>query len=88
MIETDSQIVYCAIGGLSTASPFGLIVDDIKDLASKFEKVDFDYVKGSANNVAHVLSREACSLSDYTEWFSSPPVFIVDALSTDLSYEI
>lgn len=60
-------------------------MDDIKDLATKFEMIDFEFVKRSANTATHVLSSEACSLSDCMEWFSSPPAFLVDTLVADLS---
>lgn len=67
MVEMDSQLVHHAIVGSSSASAFGLIVDDVKALATKFEKIDFKFVKQSKNNVAHILFRDACSSPDCTE---------------------
>ncbi|XP_031112096.1 uncharacterized protein LOC116016073 [Ipomoea triloba] len=53
---------------------FGLIVDDIKDLASLINDLEFAFVKRSANCAAHTVAREAFFESGCGECFG----FIID----------
>ncbi|XP_019174278.1 PREDICTED: uncharacterized protein LOC109169844 [Ipomoea nil] len=83
-VEMDSQLVCNAIRSVSFSSAFGYLVDDVKDLASEIEGVEFYFVKRSVNRAAHSVSREAFSVSGCGEWLDSPPSFLVNFLHSDL----
>ncbi|XP_031106785.1 uncharacterized protein LOC116011363 [Ipomoea triloba] len=83
-IETDSQLVYYALSSNPFISTFGFLIDDIKEVASMIEGVDFCFVKRSANRAAHIVAREAVSLTGCGEWFDTPPLYLVDCLLSDL----
>ncbi|XP_031122526.1 uncharacterized protein LOC116025437 [Ipomoea triloba] len=85
-VEMDSQLVFHAISYTSFYSTFGLLVDDIKELASSINDVEFRFVKRFANCVAHTVAREALSMSGCGEWFDIPPIFLVNCLSRDLMH--
>lgn len=44
-VETDSQLLFKAINGPSFYSVFCLLVDDIKELESQINDVEFSFVK-------------------------------------------
>ncbi|XP_019166531.1 PREDICTED: uncharacterized protein LOC109162266 [Ipomoea nil] len=75
-VKMDSQIVFNAIRSVSFNSAFGYLVDDVKDLASVIEDIEFNFVKRSANRAAHFVAREAFSLSGCGEWLDSPHLFL------------
>ncbi|XP_031091124.1 uncharacterized protein LOC115996122 [Ipomoea triloba] len=83
-VEMDSQIVYNALHKPSFISAFGMLVDDVKELASMIYDVNFRFVKRSANCAAHTVAREAFSVSGYREWLDTPPLFLVSCLASDL----
>ncbi|XP_019166893.1 PREDICTED: uncharacterized protein LOC109162664 [Ipomoea nil] len=83
-VEMDSQLVCNAIHSVSFGSAFGNLVDDVKELASEIEDVEFYFVKRSANRAAHCVSREAFSESGCGEWLDSPPSFLVNILHSDI----
>ncbi|XP_031112158.1 uncharacterized protein LOC116016135 [Ipomoea triloba] len=83
-VETDSQLVFKAISGHDFTSAFGLIICDIKELASQINDVDFCFAKRSANRAAHTVAREAVYESDCGEWFDTPPIFLRDCILDDL----
>ncbi|XP_019197365.1 PREDICTED: uncharacterized protein LOC109191235 [Ipomoea nil] len=63
-VETDSQTVFHSLFQHSFNSTFGLLIDDIKELAMVVDDVQFHFVKRSANTASHVVAREACSGAD------------------------
>ncbi|XP_031091006.1 uncharacterized protein LOC115996003 [Ipomoea triloba] len=83
-VETDSQLVYYALRSNSFNSAFGFILNDVKEVASMINGVDFCFAKRSANRAAHTVAREVVSMSGCGEWFDTPPPFLVDYLSDDL----
>ncbi|XP_019158568.1 PREDICTED: uncharacterized protein LOC109155338 [Ipomoea nil] len=83
-IEMDSQVLFHAIRSAAFNSAFGLLVDDIKNLASDIGDVEFNCVRRSANSAAHTLARAVFSMSDCGEWLDSPPSFLVNVLEADL----
>lgn len=82
-IETDSLLVVQGLNSMEKVSYFDLLLLDIKDACSHFVDVSISFVKRSANRIAHLLAWESLSLSDSSEWFSSPPPFICNALLLD-----
>ncbi|XP_019158441.1 PREDICTED: uncharacterized protein LOC109155163 [Ipomoea nil] len=83
-VEMDSQSVFHAISYPSFYSAFGVLIDDVKEMASLIHDVQFYFVKRPANCAAHTLAREACSVSGYGEWFDTPPALLVSCLFRDL----
>ncbi|XP_031097041.1 uncharacterized protein LOC116001296 [Ipomoea triloba] len=65
-VETDLQLLFNALSCISTTSfysVFGLIVDDVKELASLIDDAKFGFVKRSTNQVAHFVARAVGSES-------------------------
>lgn len=60
----------------SLDSSFGLILNDVKQIAANFSNVFFSFAKHSVNRAAHLLARELVSLSECTEWSTYPPFYI------------
>ncbi|XP_019185981.1 PREDICTED: uncharacterized protein LOC109180726 [Ipomoea nil] len=85
-VETDSQLVFHALTLNTYCSSFGLVVDDVKEVASQIPDVIFYFARRSANRATHALAREAVSLSGCGEWYHEPPQFLVDILSSDLMH--
>ncbi|XP_019175579.1 PREDICTED: uncharacterized protein LOC109170897 [Ipomoea nil] len=51
-VETDSQLCYYALLSNSFYSAFGFLVDDVKEVASMINGVNFGFVKRSANRAS------------------------------------
>ncbi|CAH9141770.1 unnamed protein product [Cuscuta epithymum] len=83
-IESDAVGAVTEIQEVSSCSLVGLLRDDIRDLTDSFSFISFCHVRRSANKPAHLLAREACSLSDMQLWVDFPPDFIVSAFANDL----
>lgn len=83
-METYAQQVGYALCGGSNVSDFGLIIDDIKGIASDFKKVKFSLSKRSANRTAHLIVRVIVSITDCGVWVSSSPDFLINILNHDL----
>lgn len=83
-VEMDAQQVYHAIHGDHLNSSFGSIVGDIKEAATLFGSVSFQFVNRSANRVTYAIAREAVSLSDCEDWHVNPPLIVYELLSLDL----
>lgn len=83
-VETDSQQIFYSINSTSFNSTLGLIIDDIKEVASQFSDVRFLFAKRSANWAAYTVAREAAYVSCCGEWFYTLPIFLIDILNSDL----
>ncbi|XP_031090941.1 uncharacterized protein LOC115995932 [Ipomoea triloba] len=83
--ETDLQLVYYALCSDSFNSVFGFIIDDVKDVASMIDGVDFYFVKRSTNRASHTVAREVVSMSSCGQWFDDPPLYLVDCFLSDLT---
>lgn len=66
-VETDVLQVYNGILVESINFVLGFMLDDIKEMARGFSHLYFNFVKRSANRVAHLVAREAGSLPDCME---------------------
>ncbi|XP_031107832.1 uncharacterized protein LOC116012436 [Ipomoea triloba] len=84
-VESDCLQVINGINSDLTISSFDLILNDVRKLASCFTNICFLFVKRSANRVAHILAREALSLSECSDCYSVPFPSIARALSMDLT---
>ncbi|CAH9096881.1 unnamed protein product, partial [Cuscuta epithymum] len=67
-VESDALHLVEGVHSASTESSFGLLVNDIKELATSFSSITFSHVKRSANRVAHHMARAAVSMSDSCLW--------------------
>ncbi|XP_019189013.1 PREDICTED: uncharacterized protein LOC109183388 [Ipomoea nil] len=83
-VETDSQLYFNTLRSESFVSTFGFLTDDVKQVASMLNRVNFAYVKRSANRAVHALTREAVSMSGPEEWLDVPPNYLVPILDYDL----
>ncbi|XP_031107784.1 uncharacterized protein LOC116012393 [Ipomoea triloba] len=61
-VETDRQLVYYALSWNPFISAFGFFIDDVREVASTIEGVDFCFVKRSANRATHIVARGPVSL--------------------------
>ncbi|XP_019166944.1 PREDICTED: uncharacterized protein LOC109162715 [Ipomoea nil] len=61
-VEIDSQVVFNALCSSSFSFAFGLLINDVRDLAFAIGDVEFHFVARSANCVAHAVAREAFSV--------------------------
>ncbi|CAH9087463.1 unnamed protein product, partial [Cuscuta epithymum] len=52
-VESDALHLVEGVHSASTESSFGLLVNDIKEVATSFSSITFSHVKRSANRVAH-----------------------------------
>ncbi|XP_050217745.1 uncharacterized protein LOC126668598 [Mercurialis annua] len=75
-VESDAMDVILDIRNPSRV-PGDLLVEDCVFLAKQLPNVSFVYVRRSANQAAHLLARNACSLSGYRDWFSNYPKFLL-----------
>ncbi|XP_019166936.1 PREDICTED: uncharacterized protein LOC109162706 [Ipomoea nil] len=73
-VEMDSQTVFYSLTSSSFNSSFGLLVEDIKELASLIHDVQFRFVRRSANCAAHTVAREVFSESGCGELLDAPPM--------------
>ncbi|CAH9124776.1 unnamed protein product [Cuscuta epithymum] len=77
-VESDASRAIMEITRGSSCSSYGLVADDIRDIAKNFSSISFSHIRRSANRIAHELARAACSMSDLHSWFYYilPVVFI------------
>ncbi|XP_019157654.1 PREDICTED: uncharacterized protein LOC109154283 [Ipomoea nil] len=83
-VEMDCQIVFNVLRSSSFSSSFGLLIDDVKELATAIGGVEFVYARRSANCATDTVARGAFSETDRGEWFDTSPHFLVDCLDYDL----
>lgn len=86
-IEIDTGTVVKAVHGTEQdLFIFGQIISDCQHLLSLSNELSIQYVRRSANQVAHALARASDSLSDSNVWGAEPPNFLISALLRD-NYE-
>ncbi|KAL2493724.1 uncharacterized protein Fot_37481 [Forsythia ovata] len=87
-IEMDTLLVHSALhndGGDN--SYFGILIEECRFLARDLPNLKFNWVRRSANQVAHTLAKTASSLHGVADWSHSPPLFIANVLLDDLINE-
>lgn len=82
VFESDSKQLVDACNGQEGESYFHTIVSDCVDLCKHFNHVLVQFVRRSANGVAHLLATH--SMSGPREWDVHPPEFIHHVLSSDI----
>ncbi len=72
--EGDSQTIVNALNAQHPSlAPFGLLLADAKELASKLQNFSFSHVKREGNRLAHALARKAHSCNSLEIWMESIP---------------
>ena len=72
--EGDSQTIVNALNTQHPSlAPFGLLIADAKELASKLQHSSFSHVKRAGNCLAHALARKAYSCNSLEVWMESVP---------------
>ncbi|KAM6558899.1 hypothetical protein CsatA_028138 [Cannabis sativa] len=85
VIESDCLRVIRDLQRIKNmASPYGHIISDCMTLCSDIVDVSFNFVKRSANKVAHVLARSSLSEADCTFSGDALPSSIASLVSDDL----
>ena len=65
-------------------SAIGLLVDDVKQVASSFERLVYSYVKRNNNRVAHSLAKNALCIPDLQVWMEDVSSHITSILDLDV----
>ena len=81
IVEMDAKIVYDALCTSPISnSPFGMIIEDCKEMAASVGNVTFSLVRRSANSSALVVARASGSMSGPYIWNSIVPDFLFSRL--------
>ena len=85
IVESDAlQVINSLNGEHGDKSYFGSIINDCKILSKDFGVCLFQFVKRSANQVAHMLAKATGSMSDRGTWFYNHPQFFSNVIEFDL----
>ncbi|KAL2553662.1 uncharacterized protein Fot_07281 [Forsythia ovata] len=88
IIEMDALLVYNALQQNEVDnSYFGLLIEECRLLSSDMPNIKFNWVKKSANQVPHTLTKAASSSHDDLEWSYFSPLFLSTVLFVDLNNE-
>ena len=69
ILEGDSLSLIKALKSTEDSlSPIGLLVDDVKWVASSFEQLVYSHVKRNGNRVAHSLAKNALRIPNFQVW--------------------
>ena len=69
ILEGDSLSLIKALKSTEDSlSPIGLLVDDVKWVASSFERLVYSHVKRNGNRVAHSLAKNALRIPNFQVW--------------------
>ena len=84
VVEMDAQVVFNALHSSQFAfSPFAMLIEDCKFLATNIENLVFSFVKRSVNSVARTIARAMSSMSGPCEWVVDIPKFLLSSLNSD-----
>ena len=85
ILEGDSLGLIKALKSAEDSlSPTGLLVDDVKWVASSFEQLVYSHVKRNDNRVAHSLAKNAFCIPDSQIWMEDVPSQITSILDLDV----
>ena len=86
ILEGDSLSLMKALKSKNDSlSPTGLLVDDVKWVASSFERLVYSHVKRNSNRVAHSLAKNALRILDLQVWMEDIPSHIISILDLDVT---
>ena len=85
ILEGDSLSLIKALKSTNDSlSPIHLLVDDVKWVASSFERLVYSYVKRNNNRVAHSLAKNALCIPDLQVWMEDVSSHITSILDLDV----
>ena len=83
--EGDSLAMIKALReDVSSLSPTGLLVEDVKALSHNFDKLLYSHTKREGNQVVHSLVRYAIDIPYFLVWMEHVPPQIHSVLQADL----
>lgn len=83
-VEADCMEVIAGINSMGQdRTAVGMILEDIKTLASYFTSFSFMFVRRSCNRVAHLLANYSREIRDFRVWMEEVLNFCNDALLND-----
>lgn len=83
--ELDSLLVVQAMRRKTGAdrSYFGDVISDCVSMLKDLRSCNVSFVRRLANEAAHTIAREACSMSGRKEW-ELTPLFLIEVIQNDL----
>ena len=86
IFERDSLSLIKVLKSIEedSLSAIGLLVDDVKQVASSFERLVYSYVKRNNNRVAHSLAKNALCIPDLQVWMEDVSSHITSILDLDV----
>ncbi|XP_019150064.1 PREDICTED: uncharacterized protein LOC109146845 [Ipomoea nil] len=87
VLETDAQVVTRAVAADANISPFGAIIQEVRELLHELPMVTFRFVQRRDNGMAHLLAKKALSYigEDRLEFFDCIPRFLSGSLCNRIS---
>ncbi|CAI9771522.1 unnamed protein product [Fraxinus pennsylvanica] len=83
-IEMDALLVYSALQKDDVDNSYlGILIEECRLIAKELLNLKFNWVRRSANQVAHTLVKAASSLHDIVDWSYFPLSFISNVLLAD-----
>ncbi|XP_019197208.1 PREDICTED: uncharacterized protein LOC109191092 [Ipomoea nil] len=88
ILETDAQVITRAVTGGVDLSPFGAIIEEIRDLLDQMPMLKFRYVSRKANTVADFIAKKALGHTgeERVEYFDYIPRFLAGPLCKSNTY--
>lgn len=84
ILEVDNMKVFSHLQkGQKESSGFGIILDDIRNLARQCTDIRFSHVGRKGNVVAHKLAKLSCNFEELRVWIEEVPSEILSAVSDD-----
>ena len=85
ILEGDSLNLIKALKSIEDSlSLASLLVDDVKRVASSFERLVYSHVKRNSNRVAHSLAKNALHIPNLQVWMEDVPSHITSILDLDV----
>ncbi|XP_012477696.1 uncharacterized protein LOC105793320 [Gossypium raimondii] len=82
--EGDSRTTIMIINqGVVDRSTMGVYIEEIKAMATSFQRISFKHVDRKANGVGHIIAQERFNLTENTFWVEEVPVAAVEAVNWD-----
>ncbi|TYH58483.1 hypothetical protein ES332_D08G157000v1 [Gossypium tomentosum] len=81
-VECDSRTTIMIINqGVVDRSTMGVYIEDVKAMATRFQRISFKHVDRKANGVGHIIAQERFNLTENTFWVEEVPVAAVEAVN-------
>ena len=85
ILEGDSLGLIKALKSTEDSlSPIDLLVDDVKRVASSFERLVYSHVKRNGNRVTHSLAKNALRIPNFQVWMKDVSSHITLILDLDV----